>query len=129
MSEQNAAIIRKGYEDFAQGNISAVFVVFDPKITWHVPGHGPLSGDYMGHAAIGDFFRRTMELSGGTFSMAVHNVLADDDIVVALVTVNVQRKGITASFPEVHVWRIEKGKVTEFREYQGDEQREDQFWS
>jgi uncharacterized protein len=78
MSEQNAAIIRKGYEDFAQGNIPAVFAVFDPKITWHVPGHGPLSGDYTDHTAIGDFFRRTMELSGGTFRMDVHNVLADD---------------------------------------------------
>jgi ketosteroid isomerase-like protein len=52
MGEQNAAIIRKAYEDFRQGNIPAVFAVFDPKITWHVPGHGPLSGDYKGHQAI-----------------------------------------------------------------------------
>ncbi len=28
-----------------------------------------------------------------------------------------------------HVWRLKEGKVTEFREYQGDEQREDRFWS
>ena len=106
-----------------------MFAVFDPNITWHVPGHGPLLGDYVGHDAIGDFFRRTMELSEGSFSIAVHKVLAEDDVVVALVTVNVQRNAISASFPEVHVWRIEDGKVSEFREYQGDEQREDQFWS
>jgi ketosteroid isomerase-like protein len=42
MDEQNAVIMRKAYEDFAQGNIPAVFAVFDPNITWHVPGHGPL---------------------------------------------------------------------------------------
>jgi uncharacterized protein len=129
MGEQNAVIIRKAYEDFAQGNIPAVFAVFDPNITWHVPGHGPLSGDYVGHHAIGDFFQRTMELSGGSFSIAVHKLLAEDDIVVALVTVSVQRKGISTSFPEVHVWRIQDRMVSEFREYQGDEQREDQFWS
>ena len=129
MREQNAAIIRKGYEDFAQGNIPAVFAVFDPKITWHISGRGPLSGDYTGHTAIGDFFRRTMELSGGTFRMDVHNVLADDDVVVVLVTINAQRKGVYASFPEVHVWRMKNGKVIEFCEYQGDEQREDGFWS
>jgi ketosteroid isomerase-like protein len=122
-------IIRKAYEDFAQGNIPAVFAVFDPNITWHVPGHGPLSGDYMGHHAIGEFFRRTMVLSEGTFSMTVHNMLAEDDIVVVLVTVNVRRNGVSASFPEVHVWQIKNGKVTAFREYQGDEQREDRFWS
>jgi ketosteroid isomerase-like protein len=125
----NATIIRKAYEDFAHGNIAAVYVVFDPQITWHVPGHGPLSGDYTGLEAIGDFFRRTMEASGGTFSMDVHNVLADGDVVVVLVTVNALRKGISASFPEVHVWRMKNGKATEFREYQGDEQREDRFWS
>jgi hypothetical protein len=70
-----------------------------------------------------------MELSGGTFSIDVHNVLGDDDLVIALVTVKAQRNGVAASFPEVHVWRMKSGKATEFREYQGDEQREDQFWS
>ena len=59
----------------------------------------------------------------------VHNVLAADDLVVALTTVNAERNGVKASFPEVHVWRMQNGKVIEFREYQGDEQREDRFWS
>jgi uncharacterized protein len=129
MGESNAAIIRKAYEDFAQGNIPAVFASFDAGIAWHVPGHSPLSGDYTGHDKIGGFFQRTMELSGGAFSIAVHNVLAEDNLVVALVTVNAQRNGLSASFPEVHVWRMKDGKATEFLEYQGDEQREDRFWS
>ena len=77
----------------------------------------------------GGFFQRTMELSEGAFEIDVHRVLADDDLVVALVTVNAQRNGISASFPEVHVWRMKGGKAAEFREYQGDEQREDRFWS
>ncbi|MGY8662502.1 nuclear transport factor 2 family protein [Bradyrhizobium sp. UFLA05-109] len=129
MSDSNSMIIRKTYEDFAQGNIPSVFATFDAGISWHVPGHSPLSGDYIGHDQIGGFFQRTMELSGGAFSIDVHNVLAEDDLVVALVTVNAQRNGLSASFPEVHVWRMKNGKATDFREYQGDEQREDQFWS
>jgi hypothetical protein len=28
-----------------------------------------------------------------------------------------------------HVWRMKDGKAIEFREYHGDEQREDRFWS
>jgi hypothetical protein len=47
------------------------------RIAWHVSGHGPLSGDYIGHDQVGDFFRRTMDLSGGVFSIDVHNVLAE----------------------------------------------------
>ncbi len=129
MSETNRAIIRKAYDDFARGNIPAVFAAFDPTITWHVPGHSPLSGDFAGHDQVGGFFQRTLELSGGAFSIDVHHVLADDDLVVALTTVNARRNGVSASFPEVHVWRLKNGKATEFREYQGDEQREDRFWS
>jgi uncharacterized protein len=129
MGKSNAAIIRKGYQDFAKGDIPAVFAVFDPAITWHVPGHSPLSGDFTGHEQVGAFLKRTMELSGGAFSIDVHHVLADGDLVVALTTVNARRNGEAASFPEVHVWRLKSGKVTSFREYQGDEQREDRFWS
>ena len=129
MGTQNAGVIHKAYQDFAKGNIPAVFAALDARIAWHVPGHGPLSGDYSGHEQIGGFFQRTMELSGGAFRIDVHNVLAEDALVVALVTVNAQRNGISASFPEVHVWRMKDGKVIEFSEYQGDEQREDQFWS
>lgn len=129
MSETNGAIIRKAYDDFARGNIPAVFAAFDPTITWHVPGHNPLSGDFAGHDQVGGFFQRTLELSGGAFSIDVHHVLADDDLVVALTTVNARRNGVSASFPEVHVWRLKNGKATVFREYQGDEQREDRFWS
>ena len=129
MGESNAAIVRKAYEDFAHGDIPAVFSAFDAAITWHIPGHSPLSGDYTGHDQIKGFFRRTMELSGGVFSIDVHNVFAEGDLVVVLTTVNAQRNGVSASFREVHVWRMRDGKATEFREYQGDEQREDRFWS
>ncbi len=129
MGESNSTIIRKAYEDFAKGDIASVFAAFDAAITWHVPGHSPLSGDFTGHEQVGGFFRRTMELSQGAFSIDVRNVLTDDDLVVVLAMVNAQRHGVSASFSEVHVWRLRNGKAIEFREYQGDEQREDQFWS
>ncbi len=129
MDNSNAAVIRKAYEDFATGNIPSVLAAFDTAITWHVPGQGPLSGDYTGHDQVVGFFQRTMELSGGEFRIDVHNVLSDGDLVVVLATVNAQRNGARASFPEAHVWRMRNGKVAEFREYQGDEQREDRFWS
>ena len=129
VGESNAAIIRRAYDDFARGDTFAVFAAFDPAITWHVPGHSPLSGTFTGHDQIADFFQRTMELSGGAFSIDVHHVLADEDLVVVLATVNAQRSGVSASFPEVRVWRVADGMAIEFREYQGDEQREDRFCS
>ena len=60
---------------------------------------------------------------------AAHHVLAEEDVVVVLATVKAERNGRSAAFPEVHVWRLANAKVTEFREFQGDEQTEDRFWS
>jgi ketosteroid isomerase-like protein len=129
MSPSNATVIRKAYGDFAKGDIPAVIAAFDASITWHLPGHSPLSGDYKGHDEVLGFFKRAMELSGGIFGIEVHRVLGEDDVVVALTTVKAERDGRSAAFPEVHVWRLVNAKVTEFREFQGDEQTEDRFWS
>jgi ketosteroid isomerase-like protein len=128
MASTNAAVIRKAYDDFAKGDIPSVLEAFDASITWHVPGHSPLSGDYNGHDEVVGFFKHTMELSCGVFGIEVHQVLAEADTVVALTTVKAERNGRSAAFPEVHVWRLVNGKVTEFREFQGDEQTEDRFW-
>ena len=129
MMPSNTAVIRKAYDDFAKGDIPAVIGAFDPSITWHVPGHSPLSGDYKGPTEILGFFQRTMELSRGIFGIEVHRVLAEDEVVVVLATVKAQRNGRSAAFEEVHVWRLANAKVIEFREFQGDEQTEDRFWS
>jgi uncharacterized protein len=45
------------------------------------------------------------------------------------VTVKAERNRRPAAFPEVHVWRLGNEKISEFREFQGDEQTEDRFWS
>jgi ketosteroid isomerase-like protein len=125
----NASIIRKAYDDFAKGDIPAVLDAFDKSITWHVPGHSPLSGHYKGHDEVVGFFKHTLKLCGGIFGIEVHHVLAEADVVVALVTVRAERNGRSAAFSEVHLWTLANEKATEFREFQGDEQTEDRFWS
>ena len=129
MIATNAGVIRMAYDDFANGDIPAVLEVFDTSMTWHVPGHSPLSGDYKGHDEVVGFFKHTLARCGGIFVIEVRHVLAEEDVVVALVTVKTERNGRSAAFPEVHVWRLANEKVTEFRESQGDEQTEDRFWS
>ena len=129
VTRSNADIIRKAYGDFASGDVPAVLEAFDASITWHVPGHSPLSGDYRGHEEVVGFFRHTLELSGGIFAIEVHHVLSEGDLVVVIATVKATRNGRAAEFPEVHLWRLANGKATEFREFQGDEQTEDRFWS
>ena len=101
MIPANATIIRKAYDDFGNGNVPAVLEAFDASITWHVPGHSPLSGDYKGHDQVVRFYKHTLALCGGIFAIEVHHVLAEEDVVVVLVTVKTERNGRSAAFPEV----------------------------
>jgi ketosteroid isomerase-like protein len=129
MSDQNAQLVQHAYDAFAQGDVATVLHILSEDITWHVPGRSPLSGDYKGHEEVVGFFTRSMELSGGTLRVDVDEMLAQGDRVIALTTVSADRNGRRWSAPEVHVWRLLAGKAAEFREFQGDQQTEDEFWS
>ena len=129
MSTENLELIRRGYEAFGRGDIATVLGILDPDIHWHIPGRSPLSGDYTGHDEVIAFFTKTQELAAGTFAIEIDEMLAGTQRVVALCTVSAQRNGRQWSTPEVHVWRVADGRAVEFREYQGDQQAEDEFWS
>jgi ketosteroid isomerase-like protein len=61
------------------------FAAFAKDILWHIPGRGPLSRDYRGHAEVQGFFQHFMELSSGSFRLQVDHILAEGDLVVVLV--------------------------------------------
>jgi ketosteroid isomerase-like protein len=129
MTTENLDLIRRAYEAFGRGDITTVLGVLDPKIRWHVPGRSPLSGDYRGHDEVIGFFSKTQELASGTFSIVINDMLASPQHVVVLCDVSAQRHGKHWSASEVHVWRVTNGQAVEFREFQGDQQAEDEFWS
>jgi len=128
-AQANAALIKSAYDAFSRGDTQSVFAVFSDSIIWHVPGRGPLSRDYRGHAEVGGFFEHFMGLSEGTFQIQINEILANRDRVVVLCTESARRAGRTWSSPQVHVWTVKDGRATAFWEYEGDQQGEDEFWS
>jgi hypothetical protein len=71
-----------------------------------------------------------MELSGGTFTIDITGVLpGPGPVVVVLCNVAAEHDGQSWSSPEVQVWKVEGGQAVDFREFQGDEHTEDEFWS
>lgn len=128
-SDVNAALIKGAYDAFSRGDIQGAMTTFAEDISWHVPGRGPLSRDYRGHDEVLSFFGHFMTLSNGTFKLKIDDVLAKGDCVVVLCTESAERNGRSWSAPQVHVWTVKNGKATVFREYCGDEQSEDEFWS
>jgi len=129
MTKENAELIRRGYDAFADGDLATALTILDQDITWHVPGRGPLSGDYKGHDEVMGFFVKTMELSDGTFTIDIDDIITGGDRVVVLCTVAAERHGCCWSSPEIHVWRVANNTAVDFREFQGDQETEDEFWS
>jgi uncharacterized protein len=128
-AQTNEALIRSGYDAFSRGDIQGAFAIFAEDIHWHVPGRGPISGDYRGHAEVRGFFQHFMELSSGTFRIQIDDILAKGDLVVVLCTESARRGGRSWSSPQVHVWTVKDGRAAIFWQYQGDQQTEDEFWS
>jgi uncharacterized protein len=129
VEQANAELITGAYEAFSRGDVKSAFAAFADDIFWHVPGRGPLSRDYRGHAEVKGFFEHFMSLSDGTFQLQIDEVFARRDRVVVLCTETAQRAGHSWTSSNVHVWTVKDGRAAAFCEYEGDEQGEDEFWS
>ena len=127
--EANRALVRGAYDAFSRGDIPGAMAALAEDVLWHVPGRGPLSREYRGHAEVLGFFEHFRKLSGGTFQLQVVDVLARGDRVVVLCTESARRGGRAWSSPQVHVWVLKNGKAEVFWQYQGDQQAEDEFWN
>lgn len=128
MAHPNEDLLRRGYAAFGSGDMETVFALFADDMTWHVSGSNQLTGDYQGQQAIMGFFGRLMEVTGGTFRLDVHDVLANDTHGVALVTAHGQRDGRTLGMNEVNVWHLADGKATEFWVMAEDSAEVDRFF-
>jgi ketosteroid isomerase-like protein len=129
MAHPNEEVARKGYQAFSEGDMATLNDLFADDLVWHVGGRTPISGDYRGKDAVFGFFTQTMEMTGGTFRLEIHDILANDEHVVALASVSGQRDGKSLQDNSVQVLHVKDGKVTESWFHPGDQYATDEFWS
>lgn len=129
MAHPNEDLIRKFYEAAGAGDTSTIQRLFNEDIVWHEPGRSPVSGDFIGVQEFMGLFAKTFETSGGTFQLRVHDILANDEHAVGLVTASAKRGEKTWSDNQVNVFHIQEGKVKEFWNHPGDLYAKDEFWS
>jgi uncharacterized protein len=125
----NEELLRKGYDAFGKGDMDTIRTLFAEDIVWHAPGNNPLSGDYRGVDEVLQTFGKVFELSGGTFRIDIHDVLANDDHVVVLARAQAERGGKKLDDTSVQVWHVKDGKATEQWLHPGDAQAADAFWN
>jgi ketosteroid isomerase-like protein len=129
MSHPNEDLIRKGYAAFLSGDMATLNDLFADDIVWHAPGRNPLAGTYRGKEEVLAFFQKVFEMTGGTFKLDIHAVLADDKHAVVLARATAERAGKKLDDNSVQVFHISDGKVTEQWLHPGDVYAGDEFWS
>jgi ketosteroid isomerase-like protein len=130
MTHPNEDLIRNGYAAYARGDINALREDFlAPDVRWHFPGTSPLAGHHQGADTVAGFFGLMGQLSGGTHRLELHDVLANDDHVVALHTAWAQRAGRRLEINAALILHVTDGKVTEAWTLHDDPPAVDEFWS
>jgi uncharacterized protein len=128
MTHPNEEIMRKGYAAFSAGDMDTVRSLFADDIVWHAQGRNQLAGEFRGVDAVLGTLAKTFELTGGTFKLDVHAMVADDEHVVVLSRVTGDREGRHLDDNSVQVWHMKDAKATEQWLYPGDPYATDEFW-
>jgi uncharacterized protein len=124
----NAELMRRGFAAFGAGDLDTVRSMLASDVVWHNPGNNHLSGDYTGVEATIGLFLKLFEESGGTLKLEVHDVVANDDHGVALVTASASKGGASITTHAVQVAHIRDGKVTESWFFNADQAGADALW-
>jgi uncharacterized protein len=129
-ADENAAIVRRGYEAFNSGDMDTLTGLFDESAVWRTPGRSSLAGDHEGREAAFAQFGRYGGETGGTFKAELLHVMADDDgHVVGIHHNTAERNGKKLDVHCCLAFQLENGLVTEGAEHFFDLYAWDEFWS
>jgi ketosteroid isomerase-like protein len=107
----DAAVVRGLYEARARGDLDAAARFLAADVEWHEPYE--YLGSLKGRNAVMSAIRQSVEETHGTFKLDLHDVLASDDHVVALVRFSAERRGQRMSGKEVGIFHIRDGLIRE----------------
>lgn len=130
MTDKNPAAVATSYFDaLASGDVPAAMALLSPDVVWHQPGANRFSGDHHGLEGVGALLGRMMEVSGGTFQLAVTGpAMVNSDLVVVPVRFSGQREGVAMDMTGVDLLTIADGAIVAVHLFSEDGDAEDRFW-
>jgi len=130
MTDQtNLEAAQTAYAAFGAGDMATLSDLFADDIVWHSGGDNILSGDYVGKEAVFGLFGQLLQETGGSFKNDIHDILANNEHGVALVTSTATRGGKTLDSRAVHVFHMSDGKLIEFWNFPEEPAQIDDFWA
>lgn len=110
----NVEACRTSIEALMKGDLATMGAGIADDAVWHVPGNHAWSGDYRGKADIVGRFQRMAE-AGITFAVdEIHDVVGNDEHVVAMVRVTGSSAAGSTTQTSVWIFHVADGKAIEF---------------
>jgi ketosteroid isomerase-like protein len=121
MSQENINVVKNIYKAFGQGDIPAVFELFDPAIEWIAAENSPAAAGSPYHG-LNEVREGVFMLIGADFpefSIRVDELFDAGDKVVMLGFYVGVRKATGKRFQAqvAHIWTIAAGKAVKFQQY------------
>lgn len=118
MSEQdNVKFIEDAFVTFNAGDADGLMKVLAEDAVQHMPGNGPISGDYAGRDAVLGMYAQIGEATSGTFQAVLESAMADGpDKVVAKYRAQAERMGTRLDNPRTITFTIKDGAVVDLLE-------------
>jgi ketosteroid isomerase-like protein len=129
VAHPNEELLQQGFDAFSKGDMEAVAALFADDVVFHFPGRGPLAGDHRGKDQVLGVIAKQAEMTGGTFRLELHDIVANDEHGVALNVARAERGDKTWEDNSVLVFHIQNEKVSEFWLHPGDQYAGDEFFS
>ena len=110
----NAATARAALEAFQSGDMAKVAAAIAEDAVWHVPGSHKWAGEYRGR---GDILGRFEKMAAEGVSQTqddIHDVVGNDEHVVALVRMTLTALGGSASTNSAFIYHVRDGQAVEF---------------
>lgn len=108
----NAQTIRNLYDAFDNADLETIQNALADDVTLELAGRSALAGTYKGKDEVLGLLGEFISRSEGTFKIAVHDVIANDEHVVVLNQVTAQRGDKSLADRGVEVFHLKDGKIT-----------------
>ena len=121
MDDQDTTrLVRYVYEKFRSGDVESFLDSLHPDIEWQVPQMAgvPFAGTWRRREGVSQFLRKLIE-SQEVLDFRAEQFIAQGNKVVVLgrFVMHVKSTGRESASDWAHVWTLNGGKVTHFREY------------
>ncbi|MEU7986718.1 nuclear transport factor 2 family protein [Streptosporangium canum] len=130
MSEDpKITLARDSYDALAKGDLDHVRDnLLADEVVFHVPGRGPLAGEYHGKDQVLGYLAKFTEMTDGSVRFEPDSIIPGEDRTVVTVRVHGERAGRQLDDRGVHVFRITDGKISERWSYPQDLYNIDAFF-